>query len=86
MNWRLMKVDKNKYLVALCVGGIMECPEISYKEVEVIEADTKEEAEEIYNTKNKCSYFYGSCLAENVNGNINILNKQITYEMVEMLK
>jgi len=76
-----MKVDKNKYLVALCVGGIMECPEISYKEVEV-----KEEAEEIYNTKNKCSYFYGSCLAENVNGNINILNKQITYEMVEMLK
>ena len=53
-----------KWLVALAVGGLMEQPEITYSKYQVIEAKTEEEAEDIYNTKNKCSYFYGSCLGE----------------------
>jgi uncharacterized cupin superfamily protein len=47
----------NKYLVALCVGGIMEMPEIEYQDHEMIEANSKNEAENIYNTKHNCSYF-----------------------------
>lgn len=75
----------NKYLVALRVGGVMELPEISYMNFEVIEAISAEKAEEIYNKKHDCSYFYAECLAEKVEGVINILNKNVTYAQVEVL-
>ena len=68
----------NKYLVALCSGGIMENPEITYSDFEVIDADSIEEAVEKYNKKNNCSYFYGTCVAENVNGIISILPKTVS--------
>lgn len=53
-----------KYLVALAVGGLMECPEITYQDYQEIEADTAEEACKIYNEKNKCDFFYGEVLHE----------------------
>ena len=53
-----------KYLVALAVGGLMECPEITYQDCQEIEAATPEEARKIYNEKNKCDFFYGEVLRE----------------------
>lgn len=53
-----------KYLVALAVGGLMECPEITYQDYQEIEAACPEEARKIYNEKNKCDFFYGEVLHE----------------------
>ena len=53
-----------KYLVALAVGGLMEYPEITYQDYQVIEADSPEEARKIYNERNKCDFFYGEVLHE----------------------
>lgn len=75
----------NKYLVALSVGGLMEMPEIRYENFDVIEADSREDAQKEYNKKHNCSYFYGCCVAEKVNGQITVLNKKVSYEDVERL-
>jgi len=75
----------NKYLVALSVGGIMEQPEITYQDYQIIEANNKDEAEKRYNQINNCSFFYGSCMVEMVNGEINVLNKNVSYKAAEML-
>ena len=48
-----------KYIVALEVGGVMEMPQFEYQQAQVIEAETPEEAVDIYNTKNGWDYFYG---------------------------
>ena len=53
-----------KYLVALAEGGTMEQPRIMYSDYQIIEAETEEKAEEKYNSKNNCSYYYGECLGE----------------------
>lgn len=76
---------KNKYLVALAVGGLMEMPEIRYENFDVIEANSKKEAEDKYNKKHNCSYFYGCCLAKKINGIVTILNKKVSYENVELI-
>lgn len=81
-----MSNTKNKYLIALQVGGLMEMPEFSYNDFDVIEANTKEEAVEKYNTKNNCSFFYGSCLAEKVKGKIKVLSNKVSYEHINLLK
>jgi hypothetical protein len=75
----------NKYLIALSVGGIMEMPDITYQDFQIIEAITLDDAVTKYNKINNCSYFYGTCLAEKVDGEINILNKQVSYEDIERL-
>lgn len=75
----------NKYLVALSVGGLMEMSEITYHDFDIIEAETQDEARERYNKKHNCSYFHGTCLAEKVDGKINVLNKRVSYEQVERL-
>lgn len=51
-----------KYLVALAVGGLMECPEITYQDYQEIEADSEEDACKIYNEKNNCDFFYGAVI------------------------
>lgn len=53
-----------KYLVALAVGGLMECPEITYENFQEIEANSPDEARKIYNEKNDCSFFYGEVIRE----------------------
>ena len=75
----------NKYLVALSVGGLMEMPEITYQDFDIIEANSRDEAREKYNKKHNCSYFYGTCLAEKVDGKITVLNKKVSHEQVEKL-
>ncbi len=54
----------NKYLIAEAQGGLMEMPDFTYVNPEIIIANTKEEAIKIYNEKHKCTYFYGTCLGE----------------------
>ncbi len=49
----------HSYLVALRCGGLMEDPEVYYRDYQVIRADSKDEAIEKYNKLNDCSYFYG---------------------------
>ena len=71
--------------MALSVGGLMEMPEITYQDFDIIEAETQDEAREKYNKKHDCSYFYGTCLAEKVDGKIKVLNKKVSYEEVERL-
>lgn len=51
-----------KYLVALAVGGLMECPEITYQDYQEIEAVNEKQACEIYNKKNNCEFFYGQVI------------------------
>lgn len=75
----------NKYLVALSVGGLMEMPDFTYSDYDIIDANSRSEATEIYNRKHGCSFFYGTCMAEKVEGKINVLNKGVTYEKVELL-
>jgi len=52
------------FLVALSTGGIMEQPELSYSNFQLIEAASAKKAKEIYNIKNNCSYFYGEPIAK----------------------
>lgn len=55
---------KNKYLVALMVGGETGMPQISYENHQIVYADTEAQATEIYNRENDCFYYYGIVLAE----------------------
>lgn len=55
-------VGEHRYLVALAVGGLMESPEIEYRDYQIINADFADDACTKYNTINKCSYFYGHCI------------------------
>lgn len=55
-------VATKRYLVALQVGGIMEHPEYTYQDYQIIEAKSRREAEDIYNKKNNCNYYYGSVI------------------------
>lgn len=54
----------HKYIVALRTGGLMEDPEISYTNYWVISAENPHMAEEIYNNRNNCSFYYGVTLKE----------------------
>lgn len=54
-----------KYLVALCVDD----PNVSYSSFQIIESVNKQEALKAYNENNKCSYFYGTVLAEVIDVN-----------------
>jgi hypothetical protein len=54
-----------KFLIAIFEGGLPEMEgRFSYTEKEEIEAETKEKALEIYESKHDCSYFYAEVLAE----------------------
>ncbi len=55
---------ENQYLVALKVGGLMESPEIEYRDYQIINADIPEAAVEKYNEINNCNYFYGHCIGQ----------------------
>lgn len=50
------------YIVALCIGGIMEDPDFHYSQYQLIRADSEKSARERYNILNNASYFYGCCL------------------------
>lgn len=54
----------SKYIVALLCGGLMESPDLYHSSGQIIEAKNAKEAEEIYNEKNNCSFFYGDAVAK----------------------
>ena len=57
--------QKRLFVVVLGVGGLMECPETSIDApIEVIEATSYYEANDIYNAKHKCYFFYAHVAAE----------------------
>jgi len=57
-----------RYVVGLAIGGVQEHPHFEYKNIETIEATSPKEAEDIYNKKHKCSYWYARCLGLALNG------------------
>ena len=58
------KQTMRKFKVGLAVGGVMEHPEITYEDIQIIEASDEEEARKIYDERNNCNYFYGEVLEE----------------------
>lgn len=73
----------NKYIVALLTGGIMESPEINYVNYQIVKADTKKKAVEIYNETNKCDYFYGDVVGGFQQNEWKILDNKITKQSLE---
>jgi len=63
-----------QYTVALQIGGTMEQPYFTYEDHQEITADSEQEATEIYNKRNNCSYFYGTVVGKN--GNITKHNEK----------
>ena len=55
-------IGKNKYLVALACGGLMEDPTVWYTDYQIIFANTEEDARKKYNELNNCNFFYGKVL------------------------
>lgn len=53
----------HSYVVALAIGGVMEHPEVSYNNYQIIKADSPEEARNKYNDINNCNFYYG-CVIE----------------------
>ena len=49
-------------------GGTMEMPHFEHSMAQCIEAETPKEAVEIYNKKNKRSYYYGVVIGYYLNG------------------
>lgn len=58
------KQTMRKFKVGLAVGGVMEHPETTYEDIQIIEASDEEEARKIYDERNNCNYFYGEVLEE----------------------
>lgn len=55
---------EHKYVVAMQCGGVMEDPNIHYENEQIITAMSEKEAEDKYNKKNKCSYYYGKVIGK----------------------
>lgn len=55
---------KHAYIVALCCGGVMEDPEIHYRDYQLIRADSEDEARRVYDFLNDCTYYYGSVISQ----------------------
>ena len=49
----------HSYVVALAVGGVIEQPEVSYNNYQIIKADSPKEACSKYNVINNCNFYYG---------------------------
>lgn len=55
---------KHQYIVALASGGETGSPALHYSHHQIVNADTKEQAREIYNKEHNCFYYYGSVIAQ----------------------
>ena len=76
-----------KYIVGLSTGGLMECPQITYERLQVIEAENPKEAEDKYNQINNCNYFYGRTICEYNDMTCHMLkSRSMTYKTLELLK
>jgi hypothetical protein len=70
--------EMSKYIVALLCGGLMESPDFYHSDGQIIEAETKKEAEETYNSKNNCSFFYGDVVAKESKSCWEIIDNKVT--------
>lgn len=68
----------SKYIVGLLCGGLMESPGLYHSDGQIIEAENKKEAEEIYNSKNNCSFFYGDVVAKESESGWEIIDNKVT--------
>ena len=75
----------NKYLIATREGGLMECPQITYRNYQVVEAPSRKEALESYNSTNNCTYFHGTTMAEKVDSNVTVVNEAVSVGKLQML-
>ena len=55
----------NQYIIGLQVGGTMEQPHFTYRDIQTISARSEKEAVKKYNEVNDCSYFYGKVVGVN---------------------
>lgn len=69
--------DTTLYLVALQCGGVMEDPDYSYDDFQIVVADNPTQARKIYNNANNCSYYWGTTICS--------IDK-FTFEPVEMFR
>lgn len=53
-----------KYLVASVIGGVFENPKIEYKNMQLVEANSCDEAEKKYTKENNTNNFLGICIGE----------------------
>lgn len=53
-----------KYIVTSVVGGVFERPEVEYKNMQLVEADSETEAENKYTKENIKGNFIGICIGE----------------------
>ena len=63
-----------KFIVALEVGGVMEIPEIEYKNFQIIESIDSLSARNEYDRLNNCDYFYGKCFGEATVETVSMIN------------
>lgn len=76
------KLKPKLYAVGLQSGGLMECPEITIDEVEIIKARNPWQACDIYNFKHKCDFFYGAVAANIVNGKPTNVSRYVKLDYV----
>lgn len=74
-------MSKSYFLVGLYTGGLMEDPELKVSGKEIITAESSQAAEELYNNKHACSFFYGGTIAcMDLAGNVEVCDDKFFTE------
>lgn len=77
---------KRSFLIGTLYGGLMEHPDYKFiRPYMIIEANTPAKSVDTYNGKTNATYFYGSIIAEIVDGNLKDISKYITKEEAEQI-
>ena len=58
----ILSEGENRYLVAQLCGGVMEDPDMHYRNFQIIRADSEIEAKSKYDEINNCQYYYGNVI------------------------
>ena len=58
----ILSEGENRYLVAQLCGGVMEDPDMYYRNFQIIRADSEIEAKSKYDEINNCQYYYGNVI------------------------
>lgn len=69
---------QNRFLIAASKGADVGEPKFPYCNFQLVQAETQQQAIIQYNAKYNCDYFYGTCMAQIVDGKVTILNENIT--------
>lgn len=76
------------YLVALSCGGLMESPEIRYRDYQIIKANSEEQARKKYDHLNCCDFYYGTVMAyvTESSNDVAVTNNSITIRELDRFK